>query len=46
MERAQVALAVLAVRKNLELAQIFVGPVHAEPQRITLVADQAQPLAA
>jgi hypothetical protein len=45
MERAWVAHAVGAVDKYPRLAEIFLGPVHPEAERISLMVDQAEPLA-
>jgi hypothetical protein len=46
VERAGVAHAVGAVDEHLRLAQVLLGPVHPQPQRVPLVVDQAESLAA
>jgi hypothetical protein len=46
MERPRVAHAVGAVDEYLELAEILLGPVHAQAQCVALVVDESQPLTA
>ena len=46
VERAGVAHAVGAVDQDLGLGQVFLGPVHTQPQRVALEVDLAQALAA
>ena len=46
VKRPRMAHAVGAVHQDLRFAEIFFGPVHAEAERVSLMVDQAQPLAA
>jgi hypothetical protein len=46
VERARVAHAVGAVHQDLRLAEIFLGPVHPEAERVSLMVHHAQSLAA
>src|SRR5262249_19876056 len=46
VKRPRVAHAVGAFHQDLRFSEIFLGPVHPEAERVSLMVDQAQPLAA
>src|SRR5262249_35048721 len=46
VKRPRVAHAVGALHQDLRFGEIFLGPVHPEAERVSLMVDQAQPLAA
>ena len=46
VKRPRVAHAVGALHQDLRFGEIFLGPVHPEAERVSLMVDQAKPLTA